>query len=117
MSLLNFNLTLPTSNAKERRYITDEGGTGLRPHRVYDRQKRQAIICTADSKVAQTMADEFERQWRRSTWGRRNQQRLARLLRKLFTKPTPPPEPTIREKRVAFVQELCDRSRERLAQR
>lgn len=102
------------------RYITDENGTPVRRHRVFDTHTRQVIIYTADPLIAARMAQDYEKQWLRSTWSTRNYKRLGRALRRLWklvrrpaSEPTPPP--TVREQRVAFVEELCDKGRRELA--
>lgn len=96
------------------RYVTDQKGTAVRPHRVFDTHKREAIIVTADPVIARTMCDEYERQWQLSGRWRRSVKRLRRWLRSLWATPEPapaPPKPTERERRVLFVENLCEKAR------
>jgi len=102
------------------RYVADENGTPVRRHRVFDTHKRQAIIFTADPLIAQRMADEYEKQWLRSTRWRRAYKRVGRFLRSLRVRRTPAPPPlplTQREQRLAFVEELCEKGRQQIAGR
>lgn len=103
-----------TLNSESPRYVTDQKGTAVRPHRVFDTHGREVIIVTADPVIARTMCDEYEQQWRRSGRLRRNFKRIARWLRAVFTAPPPeppPPAPTVRERRLMFVEDLCDKAR------
>jgi hypothetical protein len=99
----------------ERRYTADENGTPVRPHRVFDTHKRQTMIYTADPVIAQRMAEDYEKQWLRSTRWRRAYKRVGRFLRSLRVRRTPPPPAvplTEREQRLAFVEELCETARQ-----
>ena len=108
------------SSTNSPRYIVDEQGTQIRPHRVFDTHKRIAIIHTADPLIASRMAEDYEKQWLRSTWRSRSFKQPGRALRRalsLFKRPASVPavEPTVRDQRVAYIEELCEKGRQKLA--